>query len=169
MRYAFLTLAVGLVVGACAIGQTPAEVESFREALVKEINALRKAKGSGPLKRNALLDAAAQKHVENLAMQDKIGDDGKNPHVLDGKTPSQRVKAEGYKSVETGENLFLEIKKGSKFEPAASAAGRADYWNKSPGHQATLLKASLVETGIGVAKGKNGKWWYCQVFATPAG
>src|SRR2546425_10830382 len=60
------------------------ETEKLRAAIHKGVNNLRAEKKLAPLVRNAKLDAAAQKHAENMASQEKLA------HELDGKTVKDR-------------------------------------------------------------------------------
>jgi uncharacterized protein YkwD len=76
------------------------DTAKLRKALFQGVNELRaEGKASLPLARNAKLDAAAQKHAENMARQDKYGDDSKTGHVLDGKGRVERMKAEGHPGI----------------------------------------------------------------------
>jgi uncharacterized protein YkwD len=121
------------------------------QALIDLTNAERaKAdKGLKPLKANPKLMAAARQHAENMAAQDKLA------HVLDGKTPSERVKAAGYKYRATGENILW-----NGTTPKETVAA----WMDSPQHRENILKPGYTETGVGVAKNKKGEPYWVQVF-----
>src|SRR5204862_393386 len=99
------------------------DVEVSRTAIFTETNQLRAKQKARALKRNAKLDEAAQKHVENLARQDKLGDKG-NPHILDGKDMRDRVMAVGYRARLMGENIAFQFDaKTPKKTAAAVVAG----------------------------------------------
>ena len=106
--------------------------------------------------RNEQLDTAAQKHAENMARQDKL------THELDGKRSKDRVIMEGYSARVVAENI-AQAPAGAGKSPAAVV----EAWRYSPGHYKNILLEPVTETGIGVAKGKSGQWYYCQVFAAP--
>jgi uncharacterized protein YkwD len=145
-----------------------AEADKARAAIFDGVNELRK-KGDVPaLVSNAKLDAAAQKHADNLAKQDKIGDDGKNPHVLDGKDGGERITAEGYEWKRWQENIaYPAATPDDKTDPVKLARDAVSGWDKSPGHKKNLMYPEATETGIGFARSKTGKLFYVQVFATP--
>jgi uncharacterized protein YkwD len=135
--------------------------DGLRADLLRRVNELRAKEEVAPLVRNDKLDAAAQKHAENMARQDKYGDDGKNGHILDGKNPKDRVDAEGYQSMRGGENvaLIFGVAAGQKALDMA-----LESWVKSPGHYKNIVDSLYDETGLGIAQSKSGKWYYCQTF-----
>src|SRR5262245_17823641 len=96
---------------ACADGKKDDKKDEIKltaeeQAVIDLTNAERKkAEKDGkpldlkPLKMNPKLMDAARKHAENMAKQDKL------EHVLDEKTPADRVKTAGYKYRACGENI----------------------------------------------------------------
>lgn len=102
-----------------------------------------------PLKMNPKLMDAARKHAENMATQDKL------EHVLDEKTPADRVKAAGYKYRACGENIAWNAK-----TPKAVVEG----WMNSEGHRENILKPEYSEIGVAVVKNKKGERYWVQVF-----
>jgi uncharacterized protein YkwD len=145
-----------------AAGGAKDDVEKVRARTFELVNQFRQEQGRKALTMNAKLTAAAQKHAEALAKLDKAGDDGKNPHILDGKRAPQRITAEGYKWSAVNENVSLAIRQA---DPGAAAVKG---WKGSPGHRKNMLIAERTETGIGVGLGKAGKVWIVQLYATPA-
>jgi uncharacterized protein YkwD len=141
--------------------QAAQATDQLRADLFRRVNDLRAKEKVAALVRNAKLDAAAQKHAENMAKQDKVSDDEKNGHVLDGKTPKQRADAEGYQSRGIGENvaMIFGINAGPKGVEKA-----VQLWVNSPPHYKNMMDAVFDETGIGLAQSKSGKWYYCQMF-----
>ena len=138
--------------------------DGLRNELLGRINEVR-AKGKvAALARNAKLDAAAQKHVANMARQDKYGDEGKNGHIMDGKGPRDRLDAENYARTWTGENVAF-ISGGSAKKALDMAVNG---WTNSPGHYKNIMNEVFDETGIGVAQSKSGKWYFCQTFGKSA-
>jgi Cysteine-rich secretory protein family len=84
-RWIILGAALSLLGGADAL-------DKCRDGIHDKVNELR-AKGQlEALGRDAKLDAAAQKHAENMARHEKSG------HELDGKRVKDRIKVEGYEA-----------------------------------------------------------------------
>jgi uncharacterized protein YkwD len=151
MRLATLTVAICLVGG-----QASNPDDAYRDAIHDKVNELRNKDGLLPLTRNAKLDAAAQKHAENMAKHDKYA------HELDGKRCKDRVLLEGYEASVVAENVAQAPVGSNK-----TAASIVQAWRYSPGHYKNIMLDFMTETGVGVAKSKSGKWYYCQVFAAP--
>ncbi|HEY9697858.1 MAG TPA: CAP domain-containing protein [Trichocoleus sp.] len=82
-----------------------------------------------PLRFNAKLTAAAQKHSRNMAMQD----------FFDHRNLQQRAQAEGY-PYPVGENI-----KGGGDTPEKAVQG----WMNSPGHRKNILNPNYQELGVG--------------------
>jgi uncharacterized protein YkwD len=137
--------------------------DAVREQVFTLINKLRHDQGLRALKRQSELDKLAQDHATNLGRQDKLGDDGKNPHVLDGKNPDARLKASPYIAKRFSENIAF--CRGIPANKVASVAARG--WKSSPPHWKTICNGDFTETGVGVARGKSGRWYFVQVFGTP--
>lgn len=123
-------------------------------AVVELTNAERKQaeKPLPPFTMNPQLMAAARKHAENMAAQDKLD------HKLDDKTPDDRTKAAGYKSTFVGENIAWNQKSPKDVVKA---------WMNSEGHRENILNADYTEIGVAVAKNKKGEPYWVQVFGKP--
>jgi uncharacterized protein YkwD len=131
---------------------TPKARAKVVEELVKLVNAERMKEGLKPVTLNAELTAAAQGHAENMAKQKKM------EHVLDGKTPQDRIKAAGYKGKRGTENV---------------AFGQQDpeevmkLWMNSPPHRRNILNGALQEIGVGIGQEeKTGHLYWCQCFGS---
>jgi uncharacterized protein YkwD len=160
-----LILALALVGCSMAVGQPPSDNDKLRDSLFNKINDLRAEGKAAALKRDPLLDKVAQKHAENMAKQDKYGDDDKNGHFLDGKDPIDRLKAEGHSGKGVGENTGNVFDtKGNKLPGNLAVTTVVQLWKGSPGHYKELMDDGNVWTGVGVAQGKSGKWYFCQLF-----
>jgi uncharacterized protein YkwD len=149
------------VVFILAVSLPAQSTDDLRTDLLHRINDIRAKEKVAALVRNAKLDAAAQKHAENMAKQDTFGDDGKNGHILDGKTTKQRIDTEGYQGLRFGENvaMIFGVASGQK-----AIEMTVQLWVNSPGHYKNIMDGSYDETGIGLAQAKSGKWYYCQTF-----
>ena len=154
-----------LLVGVPVLAQplSDKETATVREETFTTINKLRQEEKVLALKRQKDLDKLAQDHAANLARQDKYGDDGVNGHVLDGKDFVDRLKASPYPYRTAGENVHGNQQESSK--QAVQEAVQA--WKNSPGHWSSIINGRFTETGLGVGRGKSGRWYFVQVFAAP--
>lgn len=105
------------------------------------------------LKPNPVLFSVARAHAANMAHK------GVMNHVLDGKTPVQRVREAGYAYSWTGENVAY----SSELDVRDTFKG----WMESAGHRENILRRQYREIGIGVAIAANGEAYYAQVFGAP--
>jgi uncharacterized protein YkwD len=136
-----------------AADDKPALKLSPEEQKILELtNKAREKEKLASVKPNPVLMEVARAHSANMAKQ------GKMEHDLDGKTPSQRVKAARYDYSWTGENIAM----GENW----SIEGVVKGWMDSPPHRENILNANYKEIGIGIAKDKDGKEYYTQVFGT---
>ncbi len=85
----------------------------------------------------------------------------KMEHVLDDKTPGQRVLAAGYDYGKVSENIA--VSEGDEAPLAIIVKG----WMESRSHRENLLSDKVTETGLGIAKNDKGEVYYTQVFARP--
>jgi uncharacterized protein YkwD len=121
--------------------------------LLERTNEERKKEGLSPVRPNPVLVKVARAHAANMARQQKP------EHVLDSKTPYQRIKEAGYRYWVAGENV---------------AAGETDIadtfqgWMASPGHRDNILDRKYTEIGLGLGRDDKGWTYYAQLFATPA-
>jgi uncharacterized protein YkwD len=118
---------------------TRSNVKSTREAILCLLNAERAKQGLQPLRRNALLELASQRHSQDMADQDFFA------HVTPGGAdPGDRVRSTGYGLPWVGENLLWGI------EADATPVKALEGWMNSPGHRAAILDANFTEVGVGV-------------------
>lgn len=114
----------------------PGTISAEGAAVVERTNAERAAAGCGPLVVDERLTAAAQLHSEDMLAQ------GYFDHTsLDGRSPWDRAKAQGYANP-GAENI-------AKGQATAEDVVRA--WMDSPGHRANILNCDLREIGVGHA------------------
>ncbi|NXY92977.1 sigma-70 family RNA polymerase sigma factor [Streptomyces sp. BR123] len=113
--------------------------------VVALVNAERVKAGCGPLKDDAQLRTAAQRHSDDMASRDFFA------HTSpDGSDPGDRTTAAGYRWSTYGEN----IAKGQQTPESVM-----DSWMNSPGHRANILNCSFKDIGVGVHRGSGGPWW----------
>jgi len=119
------------------------ELPNFRADLTAQINAARAQArfcGSewmpavGPLNWNDLLFSAAARHANDMAQHNYFDHIG-----LDGRTPSQRISAEGYQWSHAGENIAA---------GQTSVASVMGGWLASPGHCANLMHRPYIDVGV---------------------
>lgn len=118
--------------------------------------AARRMKGLPPVQPNALLARVAAQHACDMAQRGLMSHGGSHSSG-----PGQRVKAAGYATRITAENI---------------AAGPYDLqrvlseWNRSSGHLANILIPQIRDYGIGRAVGSDGKTvFWSAVYAAPKG
>ncbi len=131
------------------------EMSKDEGTLLELINQERAKEKLPPLRPQTLLFRAARGHSANMARQ------GKMEHVLDGKTPGQRVLAVGYDYGKVSENIAMS--EGAEAPLTAIVKG----WMESKLHRENLLGNKVTETGLGIARNDKGEVYYTQVFARP--
>ena len=147
-----LTASCALLLAACGGGRDvappmanivpmpdPAASTSQARSVEAGINANRTAAGLKPLAHSGQLAAAAAAHARDMATR------GYFDHIApDGSTPAQRVKAQGYRSCLTAENI-------ARGQPDAAAV--VTTWMNSPGHRANNLNRKVTQIGAARADG----------------
>lgn len=90
---------------------------------------------AGPLAMHPLLTLAARKHSKDMATKNYFAHDN-----LEGKSPFDRMKAEGYKGSTMGENIAA----GN-----STAAKTVEQWMNSDGHCANIMNPKYTQLGVG--------------------
>lgn len=108
---------------------------AFVNRVLELTNEFRAQNGLAPLKLNAELNAAADAHSQDMALQDYFSHTGKN-----GSQPWDRAKIVGYEARSMGENIAAGYQ-----TPETVVQG----WINSPGHRANMLNANYTELGVG--------------------
>ena len=127
----------------------PAEDNSLEKDVLAETNSFRKSKGKGELQMKEELNAIAQQHSIDMAK-------GK---VAFGHAGFDKRNAMAVSSVSSISSFAENVAFG-----APTAAEVVTMWKNSSGHRTNMLGAYKY-IGIGVAKDKNGRIYYTQVFA----
>jgi uncharacterized protein YkwD len=130
------------------------KLSKTEQMVVDMTNAARKKENLEPLKAHPILTEVARAHCVNMSKQDKL------EHILDEKTPFQRMKEAGYFYNYAGENIAI----GFGNFPAPRIFQN---WMDSKLHKDNILKREFTEIGVGVYIDNQGKTWYTQVFAKP--
>lgn len=122
----------------------PAKNVSAEDAAVRLTNAQRAQHGCSALHVDVRLRTAAREHSRDMRVRHYF-----DHNTPDGKTPWDRIKADGY-SQPGAENIAMGY---------ATAQAVVNGWMNSPGHRANILNCSLKAIGIGVEYGSGGPWW----------
>jgi uncharacterized protein YkwD len=128
-----------------------------RGEMLASVNAARKQARLRPLKSNALLDKAAQRHAEDMLARGYFAH--RSPS---GTTVRERATAAGYGWSSIGENIAY---------GQTSVDEVMQTWLESPGHRKNILTPSFTELGTGLALGlgPDGKYqvYWVQNFGAP--
>lgn len=131
------------------ISFVPGGNKDIADDVLTYTNQFRKANGLNQLKGNEVLDAIAQKHSENMAAgKVRFGHDG-----FAQRNATAQKKISSIKNF--AENVAFGINSGKE---------AVDLWKNSPGHRKNML-GRFTQIGIGVAKDKQGRIFYTQVFS----
>ncbi len=125
-RFTFLPLVLGI---------EGTEPTTEADEVVVLVNAERARVGCAPLQVSSQLRAAAQKHTEDMAINDYFSHTS-----LDGHSPWDRIRAEGYNFWSAAENIAAGY---------TSPASVMDAWMNSDGHRANILNCGLEDIGVG--------------------
>jgi uncharacterized protein YkwD len=154
-------MCVGLTCGMLAAfalvraGEAPAFKMTEEESKLLELtNQERKKKELPPLGVSPQLFQLARGHSENMAKQ------GKMDHVLDKKTPFDRLRDADYKFLRGGENI-------AACDAKVALPEIMKAWMESKAHRDNILGPDFTEIGLGMARDKGGQIYYTQVFARP--
>ena len=120
-----------------------ADLEAVRAAAFAAVNRSRRDHGRSPVRRDQLLDRAAQGHAQDLLRR------GYYDHTSpEGGTPGERVRGAGY----SGRGLVAENIAKGLFTPAETV----ERWMDSSGHRRNILHRGVNATGFGLAIGPGG-------------
>ncbi len=133
----------------------PAQEQSSTAArLLALTNQARGRAGLGTLNASSQLNAAAQKHADDMAQNGKFSHTGSN-----GSSMGDRIKAENYRFRRVAENIAYR-------GPSDDPEGAIESWLKSQGHRENMLNRQFTDIGLGYATDGN-RHYYVQVFGTP--
>jgi uncharacterized protein YkwD len=122
-------------------------------------NRIRKANGLAPLQLDKRLCAAAQKHADYMAGRDKLDHRGPDDQMY-----HDRARAAGYET--DWENSSENIAEGPL--EFMDAAFTTQAWLESKvGHKDNVLSREWRDLGVGVARGKDDRLYWCAVYAQP--
>lgn len=125
---------------------------SLEQQVLDLVNAERTKAGCAPVRLDAKLHTAAQKHAQDMAARRYF-----DHTAPDGSGPSQRITAAGYRWSAWAENLN---------QGPTTASSAVSNWMGSSVHRGNMLDCGLTHMGVGTATGPRGMLW-TQVFAAP--
>ena len=147
-------------------GQPEEKAEAAQEAttesyLIEQTNAYRAKYNLKPLTANKKLNEACQKFAEVMART------GQMSHYADGRSPSSRVSAAGYRWSSVAENIaYRWDRKNLTNEQYAQAT--LNQWINSSGHRRNLLSSQNTQCGAAFATNpQTGKTFAVMVYAHP--
>ncbi|MDJ0600371.1 MAG: CAP domain-containing protein [Crocosphaera sp.] len=108
---------------------------AFESRVFDLINLERVENNLDPLRINEQLVMAAQYHSQSMANDDFFSHQG-----IDGSTPFERIRAQGYSYQAAGENIAAGF---------ATPESVVQAWMGSSGHRANILSEHFTEIGIG--------------------
>jgi len=121
--------------------------------IVSLVNQARGDAGIAPVSMNFALNAAAQRHSNDMANTLNLTHTGS-----DGSEFWHRMADAGYGLTTGGENVL--------FRWDASGAGAFDQWRASPPHNANMMNPDFREIGVAYAQGGNGAFYFTMVLGT---
>lgn len=139
------------------------DLPQVEQHIVEMTNQVRRQQKLPALKVNAMLAKAAR------AFAQKVATSGTFSHTADGRTPSQRADSAGYKHCDVAENLAMdEDIRG--FDTGTLAVQAIAGWMNSPPHRANIMRATVSDIGVGVARapGPKPKFISVELFGQPA-
>ena len=147
-KNSLLALFCLLVISSVLLSFTLDPVNNIADDVLAYTNKFRDSKGLNDLAPNAILNNIAQKHSENMAAgKVKFGHDG---------FAKRNGEAQKQLSIRSfAENVAFGVNSGEAV---------VELWKNSEGHRKNML-GKFTQVGIGVAKDKNGRIFYTQVFS----
>ncbi len=139
------------------------DLPQVEQHIIEMTNEVRREQKLPELKVNAMLAKAAR------AFAQKVANSGQFSHTADGRTPAQRAEGAGYKPCDVAENLAMD-QDSRGFDTGGLALQAIAGWMNSPPHRANILRASVSEVGVGVARapGSKPKFISVELFGHPA-
>ena len=144
-KYLFLGVVVALLLTAFAPGKT----NSLVNDVLEETNLFRKSKALKALAINEELNEIAQKHSENMA----------SGRVSFGHAGFEKRNTLAVESISSISSFAENVAFG-----ATSGKDVVAMWKNSSGHRRNML-GKFTYIGIGIAKDKQGRIYYTQIFA----
>lgn len=117
--------------------------------MLDSVNLLRQSSGAGPLTLNSSLNAAAETHSRDMAVQNRAWHFGS-----DGSSPLDRVTRSGYNGILAGENIS---------ETYETELETLSAWMSEADTRRTILDPDARDMGFSWVQEKNGKIWWTMI------
>lgn len=154
LTLAALALAPGLAAAA-------PDLERVEASMARRTNEFRVEQGLVLLESNAALDRAARDFADFMARTDRYG------HTADGKEPSERAAARGYRFCLVSENISYQFSTEA-YATEDLARRYVEGWKESPGHRRNLVEPHVVHMAHAVARSaRTGRYYGVQMFGRP--
>ncbi len=147
---------VAVMVRDLAVRNSPEERQAMERAVLDRINAIRAERRLPELSLRKELAGVARAHSKDMAEHNFF--DHADPS---GSRPAGRIRAAGVRFKGMAENITM----NNNPEKPADQAVRD--WMNSPGHRRNILDAAFLETGVGMAVSKDGRYYFTQLFLIP--
>ncbi|MEP0964838.1 MAG: CAP domain-containing protein [Roseobacter sp.] len=122
------------------------DTDKIQFRMLDAVNALRGASGLQPVQLDAQLNAAAQTHAQDMALQNRPWHFGS-----DGSSPIERVTRVGFSGALIGENI------SETFESELETLGA---WMSQPDTRRIILDPNANSLGFAWHQQSNGKLWW---------
>ncbi len=131
----------------------PSTTDPAASEVVRLVNVQRQKAGCRALRADVHLTAAARLHSEDMARRNYFSHTS-----LDGRTPWDRIRAQGY-AYGSAENIAA----GQRTPAEVMSA-----WMNSPGHKANILNCASAAIGVGIGRNSASKYgiYWTQDFGT---
>lgn len=123
--------------------------------MLDSVNALREARGTGPVRLSPELTAAAQTHAKDMSVQNRPWHFGS-----DGSSPIDRAQRSGYRGSLVGENI------SETFETELQTLAA---WMEMPESREVILDPSARDLGFSWFQEPSGKIWWTMVLGRSSG
>jgi uncharacterized protein YkwD len=145
---------IGLISLLLALPGYAQQGQSIEQRIFQAINQVRQENKLPPLKWHAKIAEVARSHSTRMAAKRFFSHE--DPQFGG---PDNRLSAAGIAWRRCGENIFEEY---GEADPVRAAVRG---WMQSSGHRKNILTRGFTDTGIGVARGRDGAYTITQVFA----
>jgi uncharacterized protein YkwD len=153
-------LFASVFVGLWTLPASSADVSEAAWRIVEQTNAFRAAQGRPPQSVNPALEDTARDFARFMAASGKYG------HRADGSSPAERASAHGYDHCLLLENIAYQYR-SSGYTADGLAQSLFEGWKQSPEHRKNMLDDGSTETGVGLARAEDGRYFAVQLFGHP--
>jgi Cysteine-rich secretory protein family len=151
-------IVLGLSPGAWA---APPETAQVDRLVIESTNGFRREEGASAVERNPQLEAAARAFAQYMAQTGRYG------HEVDGSSPSDRARSQGYDYCIVSENIAYAYDSRG-FSTPELARKFFEGWKTSPGHRKNMLDRAVTDTAVAVALSPRSGYYYAvQMFGRP--